>query len=62
MQTLKQTTLDVISHLPDTCSLEEIMYQVNLTAQVLEGLKDEEKNNTISSDELQKRINQWKQK
>jgi hypothetical protein len=62
MRTLKQTTLDVIRHLPDSCSLEEIMYEINLTAQVIEGLKDEEEKRTISTDDLLKRVAQWKQK
>jgi hypothetical protein len=62
MQNLKQATIDVINHLPDTCSVEEIMYQINLTAQVVEGLNDEEKNRTLTTEELLKRVDQWQQK
>ena len=42
MQSLKQTRIEIIKSLPDTTSLEEIMYKLNLTAQVMEGLKDEQ--------------------
>ncbi len=52
MQSLKQASIEVINTLPESCSLEEIMYEINLTAQVLEGLSDEEKNKTISTAEL----------
>jgi hypothetical protein len=62
MQSLKKASIEVINSLPDSCSLEEIMYELNLTAQVLEGLSDEEKGKTISTAELLKRIEKWQQK
>ena len=62
MQSLKHTSIEVLKSLPDSCSLEEIMYKLDLTAKVLEGLKDEESNNTVSTEELLKRISEWKQK
>jgi len=62
MQSLKQASIEVINSLPDSSSLEEIMYELNLTAQVLEGLSDEEQKRTISTDELLKRIEKWHRK
>ena len=62
MQTLRDTSIEVIKSLPQTCSMEEIMYQINLTAQVLDGLKDEQEGKTISTDELLKRLDKWQQK
>jgi hypothetical protein len=62
MQSLRQASIEVIKSLPDSSSLEEIMYELNLTAQVLEGLSDEEKNKTITTSELLKRIEKWQQK
>ena len=62
MQSLKQASIEVINTLPESCSLEEIMYEINLTAQVLEGLSDEEKNKTISTAELLQRIEKWQRK
>ncbi len=56
MQSLKQVCIEVITNLPDSSSLEEIMSELNLTAQVLEGLSDEEKNKTITTADLLKRI------
>jgi hypothetical protein len=62
MQSLKQASIDVIRSLPDSSSLEEIMYELNLTAQVLEGLSDEEKNKTITTADLLQRIKKWQLK
>jgi hypothetical protein len=42
MPTLKDLTIEVLKNLPPSASLEEIMYKVNLAAQVMEGLKDAE--------------------
>lgn len=62
MNSLKQATIEVIKRLPDSCSVEEIMYEINLTAQVLQGLKDEEKGKTVSTEELLNRISKWQRK
>jgi predicted transcriptional regulator len=62
MPTLKQASIEVIKKLPDTCSMEEIMYQLQLTAQVIEGLKDDEKGDAISTEQLLQKIEGWKRK
>ena len=62
MQSLKQTSIEIIKSLPDTTSLEEIMYRINLTAQVMEGLTDEQNGKTISTEELLKKIDAWQRK
>lgn len=62
MKNLRKASIQVLESLPDTCSLEEIMYKLDLTARVLEGLSDEENGNTISTEELLRRVEKWKQK
>ena len=59
MQTLKDATLDVIKGLPSTCSIEEIMYQINLVANVIEGINDVENGKTVSTSELLNSIEKW---
>jgi predicted transcriptional regulator len=59
---IKQTTLKVVSSLPETCSVEEIMYQINLAAQTLEGLKDIEQGNTATTEELLNKLDKWHNK
>lgn len=61
-QKLRDISIEVIKNLPQGCTLEGIMYEINLTAQVLDGLDDKEKGQTITTDELLKRIDSWKQK
>ena len=62
MQTLKDISVDVIKGLPDTCSIEEIMYQIDLVANVIDGLNDVEKGKIITTEELLKRVDKWQQK
>lgn len=62
MQSLRVASIEVLKNISDSSTLEEIMYQLNLTSKVLAGLKDGEENKTISTEELLKKVNEWKQK
>ncbi len=59
MPTLKDITIEVLKNIPPSSSLEEIMYKINLAAQVMEGIKDADQGNVISTNELLKRIDSW---
>lgn len=59
MATLKEATIETIKHLPDECSVDDIMYEINFVAQVLEGLKDADEGRLLSTEELLKRVEQW---
>lgn len=59
METLKEKTIASIKRLPDNCSIEDIMNQVNFVAQVLEGLKDAEENKLLTTEELLSRVDEW---
>jgi hypothetical protein len=59
---IKQTALEVVKSLPENSTLEEIMYQINLAAQTLKGLKDIQDNKTISTTDLLEKADQWKVK
>jgi predicted transcriptional regulator len=59
MNALKDVTLEIIRRLPDECSLEDIMYEINFVAQVLEGLKDADEGRLITTEELVNRAKQW---
>jgi predicted transcriptional regulator len=59
MDILKETAIATLKKMPDGCSLESIMYQINLVAQVLEGVKDAEEGRLISTEELLARIEKW---
>jgi predicted transcriptional regulator len=59
MDLLKEATVETIKRLPDGCSVEDIMYEINFVAQVLEGLKDAEDGKLLTTEELLTKVEQW---
>ena len=59
---LRDTSIEVIKNMPKGSTLEEIMYEINLTAQVLKGIENENNGEVIATSELLKKVNQWKTK
>ncbi len=57
---IKQTSLAVIQSLPESSTLEDIMHQINLAVQAIEGLKDVREGKTMTSKELLTRLDEWK--
>ena len=56
MDLLKDATIEIIKKLPDGCSLEDIMYEINFVANVLEGLEDAENKELLTTEELLGRV------
>lgn len=56
MDTLKEAAIESIKRLPDGCSAEDIMYEIDFVAQVLDGLHDAENGRLITTEELLKRV------
>ena len=59
MNILKEATIETIKRLPDDCTVDDIMYEINFISQVYEGLQDAEKGNLISTDELLEKVKSW---
>ncbi|MDA8215832.1 MAG: hypothetical protein M0Z64_11250 [Nitrospiraceae bacterium] len=59
MAQLKEVAIETIKRLPDECSVEDIMYEIDFIAQVLEGLKDAEAGRLLTTEELLKRVETW---
>ena len=59
MSPLKEATIKTIKQLPNDCTAEDIMYEINFVAQIYEGLEDSTNGKLISTDELLKRVNKW---
>lgn len=59
MALLKEVTIEAIKKLPDGCSFEDIMYEINFIAQVFEGLKDAEDGRLLTTEEILGRVEQW---
>ena len=56
---LKDMAIEVIRKMPPSSSLEDIMYEIDVVAQVLAGLQDAEEGQVISTDELLRRVEEW---
>jgi predicted transcriptional regulator len=59
MNVLKQASIETIKRLPNECTIDDIMYEINFVAQVYEGLKDADEGKLITIEELLKRVDQW---
>ena len=59
MPSLKDVTIEVLKNISPSASLEEIMFKINLAAQVMEGIRDAEQGRIITTDELVKRVDSW---
>ena len=52
MNSIKNITLERIKNLPDDVTLEDLMYEINVIAQVLDGVRDAEEGRTLTEEEL----------
>jgi len=59
MNSIKNITLERIKNLPDNVTIEDLMYEINVIAQVLDGVHDEEEGRTLTEEELAARIEKW---
>ena len=59
MEPLKETAIESIRRLPEGCTVEDIMYRIDLIAQVFEGLEDAEAGRVITTEEVLERVDQW---
>lgn len=59
MQTAKQEALDTIKNLPDNVDYEEILYRLYVLNKVHQGLEDVEADRVITSEELEREMEQW---
>lgn len=59
MDTVKQEVSNLISRLPDDCSLEDIQYHLYVLQKIQRGLKDAEEGRVYSQAEFEKRMAKW---
>ncbi len=59
MNLLKETTIESIKRLPDGCTVEDIMYRIDLFAKAYGGLEDADAGKLITTEELLERIDRW---
>jgi len=56
---IKEATIEVIKKMPENTSADEIMEKVYFINQVLEGLQNSQAGQTITTEELLKKIEKW---
>ncbi len=59
MNPAKAVTLEAVGHLPETCSMEDVLDKVHVVAQVLEGLEDAEAGRLVTSEQLLQKVEEW---
>jgi len=57
----KEAAIEVIQHLPDDASLEDIMYALYVRQTVESGLRDVAEGRTVSHEEVFRSIDKWLQ-
>ena len=58
--TAKQATLEILSQLPDDCSLEEVRYRLYVRNKIQEGLDAAERGETLTHEEAKIRLAEWR--
>jgi predicted transcriptional regulator len=59
MTQIKDISIKAIKNLREPCSVEDIMYELNVIAQVMDGYKDARDGKTISTEKLLNKIKKW---
>ena len=59
MESLKQEALNVISKMPDTSEIDDIMYRLYVVDKVRKGREAVKQGEVISIEDLKKEIESW---
>ncbi len=59
MESLKQEALNVISKMPDTAEIDDIMYRLYVIDKVRKGREAVQRGEVVSIEELKKEIETW---
>jgi hypothetical protein len=59
MESLKQEALNVISKMPDTAEIDDIMYRLYVIDKVRKGREAIRRGETISIEDLKKEMESW---
>jgi hypothetical protein len=59
MEALKKEAISVISKMPDTAEIDDIMYRLYVIDKVRKGREAVKQGDTVSTEELQREIESW---
>jgi len=60
MATLKQQLVEVVSSLPDDCTMDDFRYRLYVRQRIEEGLRDVEAGSVYSHDEAVEMVKSWR--
>jgi len=61
MKTAKQELLEVLERMPDDAPMESLLAQMEFKASVMRGLEQAQRGEGISDEELEDRLNRWRE-
>lgn len=59
METLKDEVINVISKLPESATIDDIMYELYVIDKVKKGKESAERGDTLSIEELKREMQSW---
>lgn len=59
MQNAKREVEELLKHVPDDASFEDIQYQIYVRQKISQGEADAASGRTLSQDEAEKRMEKW---
>lgn len=62
MQTAKQEFKEILTRLPDDCTIEDIQYHLYVLQKIEHGLKDAKEGRLYSQEEVESRMSKWLEK
>ena len=62
MQTAKQEVIELLKHLPDNSTLEDIQYHLYVSQKVQQGIQDIKEGKLCSQEDVEKRMGKWLEK
>lgn len=62
MSAAKEEVKALLDKLPDDCSLEDIQYHLYVVEKIHRGIERAEKGETLSQDEVERKLGKWTSK
>lgn len=59
METLKEEVIRIVSKMPDTATIEDIMYELYVIDKIRKSIKAADEGETISTEDLKREIKEW---
>ena len=56
---LRQTVMDILDHLPDNATLEDVQYHLMVRQRIERSIQQADAGELIDHEEVEKRIDQW---